>query len=161
MPGRRHWLLLAAATALAGCASPWRAGEPAPPSWSGRLALQVQSQPPQSFSAAFTLRGAPERGELSLNTPLGSTLAYLTWEPGTAVLRANGEVRRFDSVQALTAEAVGTALPLAALFDWLAGQPTQVPGWQPDLSRLTDGRLQARREAPAPAADLRIVLDPP
>ena len=154
----RRGLLLASAAVLAACAT---APEPGQATWSGRLALQVHSEPPQSFSAAFTLRGAPARGDLSLTTPLGSTLAYLAWEPGTAVLRANGEVRRFDSIETLSREAIGTALPLAALFDWLAGRPAEVPGWQADLARVDAGRLVARRASPAPAAELRIVLDPP
>ncbi len=157
MAWTRRGLLLAAPALLAACAS---TPEPGQASWSGRLALQVQSEPPQSFSAAFTLRGAPSRGDLSLTTPLGSTIASLAWEPGTAVLRANGEVRRFDSIDALSREATGTALPLAALFDWLAGRPAEVPGWQADLSRIETGRLVARRASPAPSAELRIVLDP-
>jgi len=158
MDAARRGLLLAAAGLLAGCAS---VGRPeAEPVWNGRLALQVRSEPPQSFSAVFQLRGSPAHGLLSLSTPVGSTLAHLEWEPGRAVLRARGEVRDFPSIEALAQEATGTALPLAALFDWLAGRPAEVPGWQADLTRLGEGRLLARREQPPPQAELRIVLDP-
>ena len=38
--------------------------------WTGRISLQVQSEPVQSFSASFELRGGPERGELSLTLSL-------------------------------------------------------------------------------------------
>nr|WP_236589847.1 outer membrane lipoprotein LolB [Ramlibacter aurantiacus] len=149
------------AAALAGCASPPR--RPAKPDqgyWSGRLGLQVHDDPPQSISAAFELRGSPEQGELSLFTPLGGTAAILSWAAGTALLREQGkEPRRFPSIDALIAEVLGAPVPLAALFDWLAGRATMVPGWTADLSR--QGRLHARRTEPLPAADLRIVLETP
>jgi outer membrane lipoprotein LolB len=50
-------------------------------------------------------------------------------------------------------------LPIAALFDWLAGRPAEVPGWQADLSGHAQGRLLAQRSLPAPVAVLRIVLE--
>jgi len=50
--------------------------------WTGRISLQVQSEPVQSFSASFELRGGPERGELSLTSPLGNVLGVLRWAPG-------------------------------------------------------------------------------
>jgi outer membrane lipoprotein LolB len=56
-------------------------------------------------------------------------------------------------------EATGSAIPVAALFDWLEGRNTAVPGWQADLSELGQGRLRAQRMQPPPAADLRVVLD--
>ncbi|MGE0333490.1 MAG: lipoprotein insertase outer membrane protein LolB [Ramlibacter sp.] len=154
-------LALVAALLGAGCATP-------PPSadrgtaqgpWSGRLALRLDSTPPQSFTAAFELKGRAEAGELALRTPLGNTAAQLTWAPGKATLRSGSDVQDFDSLDALAAHATGTPLPVAALFDWLAGVPTQAAGWSADLTELPTGRLQARRTAPAPAADLRLVLD--
>jgi outer membrane lipoprotein LolB len=145
---------------LAGCAAPPRT--PAPPgvqSWSGRLALSVEGQSSQSFSAGFELKGAPETGELTLTNPLGGTVALLSWAPGTATLRSNGNVRQFPSVEALAQEATGQELPLAALFDWLAGKPTPVPGWEVDVTQVAEGRLRARRTAPPPPADLRVVFE--
>jgi len=125
----------------------------------GRLALRVDATPPQSFSAAFELRGRAQEGELSLLTPLGSTAARLAWAPGSATLRSGNDTRSFDSLDALAESATGTALPVAALFDWLAGTATPVSGWEADLSQLDQGRLVARRVAPPPAAELRLVLD--
>ncbi len=160
---RRLLSCLAVATALtlAGCAAPLRSlpRDEAMPFWSGRLALQVQSDQSQSFSASFELKGSAQQGELALYSPLGSTVAQLAWEPGNATLRSNGETRRFDSIEALSAQATGTPLPLGTLFDWLAGKPTELPGWQADLSMLAEGRLVARRTAPPPAAVLRIAFE--
>lgn len=153
--------MLASALALTACALPPRpAQDPAQPSWNGRLALQVEGEQSQSFSASFELRGSPERGELVLLSPLGSTVAQLRWEPGAALLKANGQERQYPSIEALSAGATGTPLPLAALFDWLAGRAAEVPGWQADLSRIADGRLTARRSMPTPPAELRVVFAP-
>ena len=160
-----RWRLAApllAALWLGGCATPPR---PAGPSdaqagpWIGRLALQVEDNQSQSFSAGFQLKGTAGAGELALFNPLGGTIAVLSWGPGAAVLRSNGQAREFESVDALVAHATGSAIPVAALFDWLRGANTPVPGWQADLSQLGQGRLRAQRLQPPPPADLRVVLD--
>jgi outer membrane lipoprotein LolB len=155
-------LLTSAVLFAAGCAQPVRAPQQAEvPAgvWRGRLALQVEDRPSQSFSAGFELRGRPEAGELMLYNPLGGTLAALTWAPGSASLRTGNEVRKFESIDALVAGATGTAIPVASLFDWLSGNNTAVQGWEADLSQLAEGRLRARRVAPAPVADLRVALE--
>jgi outer membrane lipoprotein LolB len=54
---------------------------------------------------------------------------------------------------------LGTSLPIHALFDWLDGIYTTAAGWSADLVRLEQGRLVATRATPAPAAELRLVLD--
>ena len=123
------------------------------------MALQVADNPSQSFSAGFELRGSARSGELTLFTPLGGTLALLSWAPGAATLRASGQTRQFESVDQLAAQATGTAIPVAALFDWLAGVNTTVPGWQTDLSQVDKGRLHAKRTEPPPSADLRLAFD--
>ncbi len=147
---------------IAGCAQPPRAPEQSDSAtgvWRGRLALQVEDNASQSFSAGFELRGRPEAGELMLYNPLGGTLAALNWAPGMATLQLGREVRQFDSIDALVAGATGTAIPVASLFQWLAGNNTPVAGWEADLSQLGQGRLHARRLAPPPLADLRVALD--
>ncbi|WP_336691752.1 outer membrane lipoprotein LolB [Delftia acidovorans] len=157
----------AALLALAGCALPPRqlqADATAPTAaghWAGRLALQVEDAQNQSFSAGFELLGTPQRGELLLFTPLGSTLARLLWEPGQASLQQGEERKTSDSLPALVQELTGSDLPIAALFDWLQGRATAAAGWQVDLSRMEQGRLSARRHDPQPPAALRIVLDTP
>lgn len=145
---------------LAGCAVPPKTPTPSGvQSWNGRLALTVEGQANQSFSAGFELKGAPEAGELTLTNPLGGTVAALAWSPGIATLRSGASTRQFPSVEALALEATGSELPLPALFDWLAGKPTPVPGWEVDVAQVAEGRLRARRTAPPPATDLRVVFE--
>ena len=161
---RRAVLALGATAALvlSGCAAPAITSAPSladAPAWSGRMSLQVESSPPQSLAAVFDLKGSAEAGQLSLSTPLGNTLAQLAWSAGSATLRTPRETREYPSVDALLAEVTGTQVPVAALFDWLAGKPADVDGWQADLSQHADGRLRARRSAPAPAADLRLAFE--
>lgn len=161
--GARGLLLATALALVAGCASPPRTAGPVDGAgpWSGRLALEVQEEQPRSFSAGFELRGSATVGELALYNPMGGTLAVLAWAPGSARLRSNGQTREFESVQALAAHATGAPIPVSALFDWLRGIDTPVPGWQADLSSLGEGRLRARRLEPPPRADLRLVLERP
>ncbi len=123
------------------------------------MALRVDADPPQSFSAAFALSGGPQAGELTLISPLGTVLAVMQWQPGEALLRQGEQTRRYGSLDALAEDATGTPLPVRALFGWLGGQPQAVPGWQADVTRLDDGRLSARRLMPLPTAELRVVLD--
>lgn len=152
----------AGAVLAAGCASPGRHSvdeASTAEAWSGRLSLRVDSQPVQTFSALFELRGVPQEGDLTLTSPIGNTLAQLHWSPGEALLRNGSETRRFDSVDALIEAATGAAIPVGALFAWLAGRNERVPGWRPDLSQVGTGRLQATRESPQPRADLRIVFE--
>ena len=128
--------------------------------WTGRISLQVQSEPAQAFHAGFELKGAPERGELTLISPLGSILGVLRWSPADAVLETGEQkIQRFDSVDTLMAQATGAAIPMAALFAWLQGNNASIAGWTADLSRQAEGRITAKRSLPAPEAALRVVLD--
>ena len=128
--------------------------------WTGRISLQVQSEPAQSFSASFELKGRADRGELTLISPLGNVLGVLRWSPGEAVLDSGGgKVQRFASVDELMAQATGAAVPIDALFAWLRGDNAIASGWSADLSRHQEGRISAKRSQPAPQADLRVVLD--
>ncbi|HXE22175.1 MAG TPA: outer membrane lipoprotein LolB [Rhodoferax sp.] len=157
-----RWLFLVAIFFIAGCATPARvSGQKGQEisDWSGRLALTVDANQAQSFSAAFELKGNAETGELALYNPLGSTLAVLDWAPGSATLRESRQTRSYGSLEELVRQATGTAIPVAALFDWLRGTNTPVPGWRTDLSQLARGRLTAWRSVPAPAAELRLALD--
>jgi len=174
-------LLLAWGLGLGACAVPRpRLADDAaeallPPVLTGRLALQVEGQPERSFAADFELLGTAERGELVLAGPLGATAARARWAPGEAVLvSAQGEVRHTD-LDSLAREALGEALPMAALFDWLRGRPWPgapagpradggpgfaQAGWEVALDRLREGRIDARRGGP-PAVTVRIRLQPP
>lgn len=127
--------------------------------WSGRLSLTLVSEPPRSFFASFELKGNASDGELTLTSPLGSILAAMRWAPGEASLRTGKETQLFDSMESLTGHVTGTSLPVRTLFDWLGGVNTTGAGWQADLSRLDQGRLVATRTEPAPAAELKLILD--
>ena len=161
---RLFFLLALAAHLLAGCSTTAienrREGPPSD-SWSGRMALNLATEPPQAFFATFELKGTADAGELSLISPLGNVVAEMRWAPGDARLRNGQTTHQADSVEALSREATGTALPIQALFDWLKGVGTTAGGWQPDLSQLGQGRLRARREVPAPVAELKLILDVP
>ena len=128
--------------------------------WTGRISLQLQSEPVQSFHAGFELKGEPQRGELTLISPLGSILGVLRWSPQEAELDSgNHNPQRFESVEALMAQATGASVPMNALFAWLRGDHANASGWTADLSRQSEGRITATRSQPAPKAELRIVLD--
>ncbi len=163
----RHWLCCGIAFAtlfIAGCASNTRAIGPLDAQtavWQGRLSVKVFSDPPESSSASFELTGNPQTGSLTLFTPLGSTVAELRWTPAQATLRTRGEPQHFGSLQALVQHATGTDIPIAALFAWLQGDQATAPGWEADLQNRADGRISARKLAPAPAAELKVILDRP
>ena len=148
---------------IAGCARPVSGtalNSPKNEFWTGRISLNVKSEPEQSFSAGFELKGRSERGELTLISPLGNVLGVLRWAPGEAELDSgNRNIQRFDSVDALMAQATGAAVPLGALFAWLQGDNAAASGWSADLSRHGEGRIAATRTQPSPQADLRVVLD--
>jgi outer membrane lipoprotein LolB len=126
--------------------------------WQGRLALKVYSKPVQSLSANFDLQGNPVKGELVLTSPLGTTLARMQWDAGSATLTASGEQRDFGSLQDLARKATGTDLPIASLFAWLQGRDDAAPGWLVDLKDLPNGRLQAQHIEEV-QAELKIILD--
>ena len=148
---------------VAGCARPISAtalNDAKKEFWTGRISLHILSEPEQTFSAGFELKGKPDRGELTLTSPLGNVLGVLRWSPGEAELDSgNQKIQRFDSVDALMAQATGAAVPLSALFAWLQGDNANVSGWSADLSRHNEGRISAKRTQPTPQTDLRVVLD--
>lgn len=158
------WLLVCAALTLAaGCAQqaaqPPQVLAPERTAWNGRLALQVENQASQSFSAGFELQGSAANGQLRLFSPLGSVLAQVDWAPGRARLQSSGGVRESDSLEELLAQTLGTPIPVTALFAWLQGTQTTASGWQADLSALGNGRLVATRHTPEPRAVLRVAFE--
>ena len=162
---RRRSLQLGAApllgTALAGCASTPATPIPDGPirAWSGRLSLVLDQDPPQSFIAGFELAGNARRGTLGLFNPLGSQMAQIRWMPGVAELQQGNHTRAYPDLDTLVTEVTGTNVPVTSLFDWLDGQPTPVPGWEPDLSQRSQGRLIAKRLHPQPTARLQLVIE--
>lgn len=158
---RRVWLVCIALM-LSACATGVKqkvAPEQTTKEWSGRLSLQVQSNPPQQLNASFALQGDAQKGQLDVLSPFGTTLASLQWTPQEAVLQQGDQQQRFASITILTERLTGTQLPMTELFDWLNGQPTSAAGWQTDVSQLSSGWLLATRTSPAPTVLLKIKLD--
>jgi outer membrane lipoprotein LolB len=151
------------------------------PPLSGRLSVQVAATadaPARGFHAGFDLWGDGQRGRLDLSTPLGPRLATATWAPGEVRLDGGQGVRAYPSLEALSVEVLGEALPLQALPDWLRGRPwpgaAHTPlgapddgfvqlGWRIDGSLRGEGVIVARRaaQAPSPAVTLRVRLSAP
>jgi outer membrane lipoprotein LolB len=131
--------------------------------WRGRLAVRIDAdgatQPAQSVSAGFELTGNAIEGGLTLYTPIGGTAAVLNWSQHDASIIAQSEQRHFTSLDALIQAALGTPIPINALFSWLDGTNTPADGWMADLTGHANGRITARRTTPAPPAELRIVLE--
>jgi outer membrane lipoprotein LolB len=152
---------LALACSLVACAQAPKPTAASPLLRSGRLAINERVDNGRSFSAAFELQGTATQGELSIFTPLGGVLRKLVWDAESARWLDGSSERRFANLAELSRAALGIELPIAALFDWLDGRATEVPGWQTDLSRHAQGRILATREIPAPAVELRVVLDLP
>lgn len=149
---------IVAAATLVACAQPPRPADASPDHWSGRLAVQVEDDAGQSFSAGFELKGHPSAGELTLINPLGNIIARVEWTPHRAVLVQGQERREAASLQTLVHDLTGSDLPIYALFSWLKGEALQVAGWRTNLDALQQGRLSATREQPLPRTTLRIVL---
>lgn len=159
-PRVMRWLTLAAVLLVSACAQLPRSSPRPSDVWTGRLSLIIQTEPPQSFYAGFELRGNASQGELDLNSPLGNTVVAARWAPGQASLESGGKTQQFASIDELIARATGSAVPVAGLFDWLAGKNTALNGWAADLSEHAAGRINAKRNSPAPASELRIVFSP-
>ncbi len=148
------WLVL-----LTACATPQPQISAPGADFSGRLAVQVLKDPPESLSASFELQGSAQSGQMLLLSPIGTTLARLQWQPEFARLEQGQQQIDSTSLQQLTTRLTGTELPIRALFEWLAGRPADAAGWQVDLSQHAQGRITAERRLPAPTTVLRIALD--
>lgn len=155
---KRRIAIVAAALVLSACAS-------APPVqrdtpfWSGRLGLQVLTDPPQSYQAGFELQGSARSGELTLLSPIGSVVARVQWDERQAVLERGSERWQHASVDQLIGQLIPAAVPMADLFEWLHGRAAGGGNWQADLSEFSQGRIQAQRVQPLPRAQLRLALD--
>ncbi len=154
---KRRMAIALACLLLGACASPPQ--ERPARFWSGRIGLLVESDPPQNMQASFELQGTAQTGDLTLINPLGGTLARLSWNAQQATLERGYERWTGPNVEQLAQQLVQTPLPIQALFDWIEGRATTHAGWQADLSALDQGRIVARRQQPAPPAQMRILLD--
>jgi outer membrane lipoprotein LolB len=162
--------------------------EPSDPSWAtdassqaanapavaiqGQLSLKLGAmgdQPARGLSLGFFFNGREQAGELELMTLMGSQLAQVSWTADQVWLVDDQGRRSFDSLEALSQQILGEALPLRALVPWMQGQPARFlpcqrgplpgqfvqDGWQIDTRDQASHRLQAQRPA---SASQRAVL---
>jgi outer membrane lipoprotein LolB len=131
--------------------------------WRGRLAVRVEADETNrlghSLTAGFELTGNAIEGGLTLYTPIGGTAAVLAWSKIDATLLSQSERRHFPSLKALIEQAIGTDIPVDALFAWLAGTNASAEGWTVDVTDHHNGRITATRTNPGPATELRVVLE--
>lgn len=167
-----------AAIGIAGCATPRPPGlADDAPRIGGRMALKVsayQGAPQRNVNAQFELLGDAAAGELRLVTAIGTTAARAAWSADEVTLTTGDGTKRFADLQAMSQEALGEAVPMQALFDWLRGRPWGAAGapvvqgagqsrfvqqgWAVDLSRFTEGWVTITRDAP-PAVNLRVIVE--
>lgn len=154
-----HVAVVGATLSLGACTTPQLTPTDRSAYWSGRIAIQVQKDPPESLSAGFELQGSAAAGEMVLLSPIGTTLARLVWTPQAARLEQGSQRLESANLQSLGNRLTGTELPISALFEWLSGKQADAPDWQVDLSAHGEGRITAQRQAPTPGTVLRILLD--
>jgi outer membrane lipoprotein LolB len=132
---------------LAACASvsPTRtfdAGEAtASQHYSGRFAANYQRYGrDEGVQGSFHWEEQGRNVRLDLLSPLGQTMAIVTATPSGATLDLpNQPPRNAPEVDTLMEDALGFALPVAGLRDWLHGQPAR--GTPANTTRGPDGRL--------------------
>ena len=128
--------------------------------WDGRALRDVRDlfvTQPGSGTVSRIVFG-PD-GTLGLFNPLGGQMAQIRWMPGVAELQQGNGTRAYPDLDSLVTEVTGTNVPVTSLFDWLDGRPTPVPGWEPDLSQRSEGRLIAKRLQPLPTARLQLIIE--
>ena len=160
VPFWRQRLVTVTLLALSACALPPQKDSPSSMVWNGRLAMTINSTPSESVQAGFELSGDAQHGQLLLLTPIGTTAARAQWSPERVVVQRGQSQQTFIDTDSMMVALTGAPLPLDALFDWLRGASTAVPGWSVELGSPQSHRLIARRTAPEPTLTLRVVLNP-
>lgn len=171
------------AAALAGCVtapSPLRPLDRAalrdePFEVSGRLSARRGSE---GAAANFRWTHHPERDELLLSTPFGSTLARLDGGAADVQLELpDGRVTRAADWEALTANVLGAPLPVRGLAWWVQGLPhpgsahaierdavqrasvLQQDGWEIVYGYRDGAARPSRLRLAYPDTEIRLVLD--
>jgi outer membrane lipoprotein LolB len=97
---------------------------------SGSLSVSYQKQDgqPDRLNGRYTWSQRPGRIDVSLDSPV-STVAQISVTPESATLtQANRPPQSARDIDALTQQALGWALPVAGLRDWLQGYATDAQG---------------------------------
>jgi outer membrane lipoprotein LolB len=118
----RRAAALAAAALLGACASlPPETLPPGSFAVSGRVAVRYGSE---AATGRVTWRHSETADDLVISSPLGQGIAEITRRDGVYTLAsANGERYSATDPEQLTEQALGWALPLRGLPDWLQGRP--------------------------------------
>ena len=135
-------LLAGAAILVAACAAvPPQAPPPGSFSLAGRVAVRYGDE---AASGRLTWRHSAAADELVISTPLGQGVAEITRRDGVYTLvAANGERHSAADPERLPGEALGYALPLGGLPDWVQGRPE--PGVEA-VTRYDGDRLAELRQ---------------
>ena len=183
---RRRSLLIAGVLVLSGCAVPERHALTDASAFQrvGRFAITSEyfGQAPDAVQGGFVWIQSGRAQQLDLADPLGSTLARVDIQPGSArLVRANGSVELAQDPDALLAKALGSTVPVSGLVYWLKGQVGPVPaqvterddqgrplsfvqdGWRVQLSRYDDQGpmlLRMNRSQANRSISVRLVVDP-
>ncbi len=155
----------------------------------GRLLVNYERDgKPDTLSVKFAWAQTPGETGVSLLSPTGQTVAKISVTPDAATLTQGGQPPRIaPTIDALAAQTLGFALPVAGLRDWLQGYATAADGkrfaaspsgntvttadgwqltfvsWQDTPGALpAPRRIDAQRAATGNAGPLalRIVVDP-
>jgi len=171
----RRLVVLAALAAVACASTPPLPLAPGGFSLSGRVAVRYGEE---AASGRLTWRHSSATDDLMLSTPLGQGVAEITRREGVYTL-VTAQDQRYSATdpEALTEQALGWALPLSGLPDWLQGraQPGVEAATRYDGDRLAelrqlgwlieysdygaDGRLPKRMRLTRGGLDIRLVID--
>ena len=129
--------------------------------WEGRLQVRVLTANPELFSANFELQGSPQRGELTIYSPIGTTLAVANWSEQEALLTQGMSQKHFANMEDLTRQLTGASLPLMPLMSWLGADGQTITGWDIRSENLPTGRrIYAQRIHPLPSLQLTLLINP-
>lgn len=173
---RTPFLLLLAAALLSACAS---VAPPAPKAGEfavlGRVAVRYGDE---AASGRVAWRHSETGDDLVLSTPLGQGIAEITRRDGVYTL-VSANRRRLTAAdpEQLTEQALGYALPLGGLPDWLRGRPQagvaaetryegrqlaelRQHGWTIEYLAYDEaGRLPRRIRLTRGALDIRLAIE--
>src|SRR5450830_527903 len=96
----------------------------------GRLNVTYQkNDKPESATVNFNWQQTAQRTDVTLYSPVGSTLATIAVTPQQAVLTQSGKApRSAPDVDTLSAQMLGWSLPVSGLRDWLQGYAVGADG---------------------------------
>ncbi|WP_293765721.1 lipoprotein insertase outer membrane protein LolB [uncultured Aquitalea sp.] len=101
---------------------------------SGRLSVNADGK---GHVANFEWTHQPAADQLSVNSPLGNTVARLERTDAGVTLQADGKTWQAGDVEQLTEQVLGWRLPMSNLAWWIRGLPA--PG--AEFSHAADGSL--------------------